>query len=129
MSTNNRQLFLGNVSYKATVNDIRDTFSALGIGIGAVRIGTEQDTGRSRGFAFVDLTEWETRPIGDLIELASGALICDRAIRVDVANQRTNSAPRAGSGRSESPPRRKRGGGHGGGGRRSGGGSDDVWDD
>ena len=123
----NRQLFLGNVSYKATITDIRDTFSALGIGIGAVRIGTEQDTGRSRGFAFVDLDSSETRPIDELISLASGALICDRPCRVDVANQRPSRPERPHAGRSEASPRRKRS--SNGGGRGSGGGFNDVWDD
>lgn len=126
MSTT-RQLFLGNVSYQATIVDIRDTFAALGICIGAVRIGTEQDTGRSRGFAFVDLDPAETRSIDELVSLASGALIRDRPCRVDIANQHPSRPERSHVAPSASLFRRKRSGG--GGGRGSGGGFNEVWDD
>jgi cold-inducible RNA-binding protein len=49
----NPRLFLANLPYSATEDDIREFLGTLGVL--SVQIATDRDTGRSRGFAFVDL--------------------------------------------------------------------------
>lgn len=82
-----RQLFLGNVAYAATEDDIRIALEGLGIRVDTIRIGVDRDTGNSRGFAFIDLRDDEPLGIDALIQTVSGLLICGRPCRADVANK------------------------------------------
>jgi RNA recognition motif-containing protein len=50
----NSRLFVGNIPYVATEADLRDVFSRLG-SVKSVRIITDFDTGRSKGYAFVEM--------------------------------------------------------------------------
>ena len=51
MSTN---IYVGNLPYTATVDEIRELFSAYGT-VEAVNLITDRDTGRLRGFGFVEM--------------------------------------------------------------------------
>ncbi len=88
-----RHLFLGGVAYRATENDIRAAVEAEGIAVSGVRLGIDHDTGRSRGFAFVDVDD--ARPLADLITMLTGVLICDRACRVEMVNEKPPRSDRA----------------------------------
>ena len=48
------RLFVGNISYATTEQELRDTFARAG-GVASVRIITDFDTGRSKGYAFVEM--------------------------------------------------------------------------
>ena len=49
-------IFVGNLSYQTTQDDLHATFAAYG-GVERVNIVTDRDTGQPRGFAFVEMTE------------------------------------------------------------------------
>ena len=57
MSTND--VFVGNLAYNTTEDDLREIFSTVGH-IEGVRIVTDRDTGRPRGFAFVEFSDAAT---------------------------------------------------------------------
>lgn len=48
------KLFVGNLTYTATENDLQDLFSQAG-GVVSVSIMQDRTTGRSRGFAFIEM--------------------------------------------------------------------------
>ena len=95
------KLYVGNLSYDATENDLQDLFAQAGR-VNSVNIMMDRETGRPRGFGFVDMgNEADT---GKAIELFNGKDFQGRALTVN-----------------EARPREERGGG-GGGGYRGGGG-------
>jgi RNA recognition motif-containing protein len=49
------KLFVGNIPYAATEQDLRDLFARSGGKVSSVRIITDFDTGRSKGYAFVEM--------------------------------------------------------------------------
>lgn len=52
-----RTLFVGNLAYAATEDEIRDLVKeAAGVAPVAVRIGTDRETGKPRGFAFIEFS-------------------------------------------------------------------------
>ncbi len=53
-----KNLFVGNLPFTATEDELRDLFSAFGE-VTQVRIMTDRDTGKPRGFAFVEMTDDE----------------------------------------------------------------------
>lgn len=51
-----KKLFVGNLDFGATEESIRSAFEAYGA-VERVSLMTDRDTGRSRGFAFVEMTD------------------------------------------------------------------------
>ena len=49
-------IFVGNLSYQTTEDDLHAAFTAYG-SVERVNIVTDRDSGQSRGFAFVEMTE------------------------------------------------------------------------
>ena len=96
-----KRLYVGNLSYSSTEEDLRDAFSQHGE-VSSIHLVTDRDTGQPRGFAFVEMVD------GDQAEQAIAALNgSDLSGRALVVN--------------EARPRPERGGGGGGGGRPQGG--------
>jgi RNA recognition motif-containing protein len=107
----NNKLFVGNISFNTTENDLHDAFAAHGTVVEA-NLMTDRMTGRSRGFAFVTMsTEEEAQKA---IDALNGSSIDGRAVTVNVAKPREERPPGGGGGGG----RRDYGGGGGGGGRR-----------
>jgi RNA recognition motif-containing protein len=83
--SNNNKLFVGNLSFNTTENDLQDTFAAHGA-VAEAKIMTDRDTGRSRGFGFVTMSTDEEA------QTAMGALngknVGDRALTVNIAKPR-----------------------------------------
>jgi RNA recognition motif-containing protein len=52
-------IYVGNLSYQAREEDLSDLFSSFGE-VSSVKIVKDRDTGRSRGFAFVDMEDEST---------------------------------------------------------------------
>ncbi|MDQ6979715.1 MAG: RNA-binding protein [Mariprofundaceae bacterium] len=48
-------IYVGNLSFRSSEDDLRDVFSEFGE-VESVKIITDRETGRSRGFAFVEMT-------------------------------------------------------------------------
>ena len=96
------KLYVGNLSFQTGEADLNDLFSQYGA-LESCRIITDRDTGRSRGFAFVEMS---SKAEGEAaIAQFSGKEIDGRALTVN-----------------EAKPMEPRNGGGGGGGRGGGGG-------
>jgi len=55
MSMPSTKLFVGNIPYSASEQDLQDLFGRSGAKVASVRIITDFDTGRSKGYAFVEM--------------------------------------------------------------------------
>ena len=99
------RLYVGNLAFSTTDEALRDAFAEFGE-IVEVELMIERETGRSRGFAFVEMATAEAAKAA--IEQMNGANLDGRSLRVNEAEDR---------------PERGRGGGGGGGGRPGGGGN------
>ena len=51
-----KKIFVGNLSFQTTENDLSDMFGAIGQ-VESVQIITDRDTGRSKGFGFVQMAD------------------------------------------------------------------------
>lgn len=111
------EIYVGNVSFGATEGDLQDAFEQFGT-VSALKIITDRETGRSRGFAFVTMPNDEEAR--SAIENLNGQEIDGRELTVREATPR---APRQGGGGGgfRGGDRRGGGGGGGGGGYRGGG--------
>ena len=111
----NTKLFVGNLSFNTTENDLQDLFAAHGV-VNNVDLIMDKMSGRPRGFAFVTM---ETKEDADkAIQALHGKNIDGRDLTVNEARPREERPGGGGGGRSYG------GGGGGGGGRggRGGGG-------
>jgi RNA recognition motif-containing protein len=106
-----KRLYVGNLSYQATEADLRDVFSADGHDVAEVKIVMDRDTGRPRGFAFVEMATDEGAQ--QAIAKLNGREVAGRPINVSEARERE----RGGGG----------GGGFGGRGGGGGGGRRERW--
>ncbi|KAL1319980.1 hypothetical protein HN51_064742 [Arachis hypogaea] len=111
MSSN--RLFIGGLSYGVDDQSLRDAFSGFGDVVDA-KVVTDRDTGRSRGFGFVNFSSDESA--SSALSGMDGQDLNGRVIRVSYANDRP-TGPRGGGGGFGGG-----GGGYGGGGYRRGGG-------
>ena len=99
-----KNIFVGNLDFNVTEEAVRSLFESHGA-VNSARIMTDRDTGRSRGFAFVEM-ENETEA-DQAIAALNGYTLEGRALNVNEARPK---------------PDRGFGGGGGGGGRPGGGG-------
>jgi len=53
-----KKIYVGNLSYQITEADLNELFAQVGA-VGSVQIITDRDTGRSKGFAFVEMNDDE----------------------------------------------------------------------
>ncbi len=111
------KLFVGNLDFKVTENDLQDAFAAYGSVVEA-NLVTDRATGRPRGFAFVTTSTPEEAQ--KAIEGMNGKDMGGRALSVNVAREREERPGGGGGG-----GRRGYGGGGGRGG--SGGGHRDRY--
>ena len=110
------KLFVGNLSFQATEEDLRELFQQSGT-VESVRIVTDQFTGRPRGFGFVEMSTKEEAT--KAVEMLNGRLFRDRNLVVDEARPQ---AQRGGGGGGGGGPRGDRGPRPGGSGGAGGGG-------
>lgn len=78
-------IYIGNLSYTATEDDLRRAFSTYGT-VESVRIIMDRATGRSKGFGFVGMNDDAEGKAA--IEGMNGAEIAGRKIRADEARPR-----------------------------------------
>ena len=86
----NTKIFVGNLSFDTTENDIQDLFTPHGTVI-EVNLMLDRATGRSRGFAFVTMATPEASEAA--ISALSGHNIGGRALTVNEARPREERAP------------------------------------
>lgn len=94
-----KNIFVGNLDFGATEESIRSLFESHG-SVERVSLMTDRDTGRSRGFAFVEMTNPDEADRA--IEALNGASSGSRALNVSVAKPKTD---RGGSSRESRPSR------------------------
>jgi cold-inducible RNA-binding protein len=104
------KLFVGNLSFQATEEDLRELFAQAGT-VETVRIITDQFTGRPRGFGFVEMMTKEEAT--KAVEMLNGRLFRDRNLVVDEARPQPQRGPGggAGGGARDRGPRPASGGG------------------
>ena len=95
-----RKLYVGNLSYGVSSSDLETMFAAFG-SVQSAQVITDRDTGRSRGFAFVEMPNDEEAERA--IQALNGQEMGGRRLNIN-----------------EARPREEHGGG-GGGGRQGGG--------
>ncbi len=98
------KLYVGNLSFQTTSDELRDHFAQVG-NVESASVVEDRMTGRSRGFGFVEMTTPEEATAA--IEQLNGKEFNGRNLTVNEARPRTDRGP---------------GGGYGGGGNRGGGG-------
>ena len=91
----NTKLFVGNLSFKTTENDLQDTFAAHGTVVEA-NLMTDRTTGRPRGFAFVTMGSPEDAQ--KAIEALNGAALDGRNLTVNEARPKEDRAFSGGGG-------------------------------
>ncbi len=101
------KLFVGNLSFNTTENDLQDAFAAYG-NVLETNLMMDRATGRPRGFGFVTMGTAEEA--AKAVEVLNGKSVDGRALTVNIARPREERPPGGG------------GGGGGGGGRQYGGG-------
>lgn len=114
------KLYVGNLAYATTEDDLQALFAQAGE-VKSATVITDRETGRSKGFAFVEMTTQDEA--NKAIGLFNGRQLHDRTITVSIARPRTESGPRGGGGGGggggyggRPDDRRRTGGGGGGGG-------------
>jgi RNA recognition motif-containing protein len=107
------KLYVGNLSFQTSSSDLQDLFSQAGT-VESASVVEDRDTGRSRGFGFVEMSSKEEGEAA--IQQFNGKEVNGRSLTVNEAKPREDRGGRGGGGGG-------RGGGFGGGGgNRSGGG-------
>src|SRR3990172_6727488 len=87
-----KNLFVGNMSFQTTEGDLRTIFEPFGE-ITRINVMTDRDTGRARGFAFVEMVN-DTEAAGAIAAL-NGKEVDGRALNVNEARPKTErSGPR-----------------------------------
>ena len=98
-----KKLYVGNISFQTSEDELREAFSQFGT-VSSAQVVMDRDTGRSRGFAFVEMADGGEQAI----EAMNGAQMGGRTLTVNEARPKEDR-PRGG------------GGGYGGGGGGRGG--------
>ena len=111
-----RRLYVGNLAWSVTDQDLHDTFAEVG-GVENSQVIIDRTTNRSRGFGFVEMAE--AAEAANAISTLNDTDLKGRRIKIDEARASTGG-PRGGGGGGGGD--RRRGGGGGGGGREGGGG-------
>jgi RNA recognition motif-containing protein len=97
-----KNLYVGNLPFQTTADDLREAFSQFG-SVTRAQVVSDRETGRSRGFGFVEMAEGAEEAISNM----NGAMFQGRTLTVNEARPREDR-PRTGGGGG--------GGGYGGGG-------------
>ena len=102
-----KRLYVGNLAYSVTEAELRDVFAEVG-NVAEVKVVLDRDTGRPRGFAFVEMSS--DAEATDAMSKLNGSELQGRSMNIKEAQERSGGG---GGGR---------GGGWGGGGSGGGGG-------
>jgi cold-inducible RNA-binding protein len=84
--TDMKNIFVGNLDFSATDSSLRSLFEPYG-NVERVNVVTDRDTGRSRGFAFVEMTD--AAQADAAIAALNGANLDGRALNINEAKPKT----------------------------------------
>lgn len=113
----NTKMYVGNLSWSATEQDVRELFAQYGT-VTDISLPTDRETGRPRGFAFVTMETKESMEAA--MRALEGQEWQGRALTVNEARPREDR-PAFGGGGGGGGGRKSGGGGYGGGGGGGGG--------
>jgi len=88
-------IYVGNLSFEATEDDVRSAFEQYGT-VNTVNIVADRETGRPRGFAFVEMADGAEAK--QAIEHVNLTQIAGRAVTVNEARPKTDRPRRGGGG-------------------------------
>jgi cold-inducible RNA-binding protein len=86
-----KKIFVGNLDFGATEDSVRTLFEAYGT-VDSVSVITDRDTGRSRGFAFVEMSD--AGEADRAISALNGANLGGRALNVNEARPKVEGGGR-----------------------------------
>lgn len=92
---NESRLFVGNLSYQTMENDLHEYFSQAGI-VNSVNLMLDKFTGKSRGFAFVELSTADEA--NRAVEMFHSKEFQGRTLTVNIARPKEDRPPRSGGG-------------------------------
>ena len=84
-----KNIYVGNIPWSATDEQLRELFAAFG-SVGSARVITDRETGRSRGFGFVEMEDGADEAIAEL----NGHEMDSRPLRISEAHGRDQEGPR-----------------------------------
>lgn len=87
------QIYVGNLPYTTTEESLKSSFEEFGI-VDSAKIIKDRDTGRSKGFGFVEMASQEEAEAA--IEKLNDSLFGERKIKVSIARPRENRERRGG---------------------------------
>ena len=93
---NNKKLYVGNLSHDLGNTELKDTFQPYGDVVSA-QIIMDRDTGRSKGFGFVEMSDVEQAQ--SAIDALNGTEVAGRTITVNEARPQTDRGGGGGGGR------------------------------
>lgn len=85
------RLFVGNLPYQITTQDLQELFAQAGV-VASVNLMMDKYSGRSRGFAFVDMSSLDEA--SKAVELLSEKEFQGRPLTVNLARPREDRPPR-----------------------------------
>lgn len=91
-----KNIFVGNLDFAATESSIRELFERHGV-VDRVALMTDRDTGRSRGFAFVEMAD--AAQADQAIAALNGVQVGGRALSVNEARPKPQGGAGGGGGR------------------------------
>ncbi len=87
-----KRIYVGNLSYSTTEDELRELFSKHG-NVESINLIIDRDTGRSRGFAFVEMDQ---SGADAAISALNGQDLGGRSLRIDEARERGGGGGRGG---------------------------------
>ena len=85
-----KKIYVGNIPWTTSEEDLEDFFSKYGA-VHSVAIITDRETGRSRGFGFVEMDD---AGADEAIEQGDGQMLGGRALRINEAQDRRGGGGR-----------------------------------
>ncbi|MEK6337678.1 MAG: RNA-binding protein [Acidobacteriota bacterium] len=113
------KLYVGNLAFQTTSQELQEMFAQAGT-VESAAVVEDRDTGRSRGFGFVEMSTKEEGAAA--IDQFNGKEVNGRALKVNEAKPRENRSGGGRGGFGGGGGGNRRSGGYGGGGNRGGGG-------
>ena len=92
------RLYVGGLPYQTTEHDLIDLFEQVGQ-VTEASVITDRDTGRSKGFGFVEMSDEQAQTA---IDRLNGTILGDRTITVNQARERQSTGNRGYQGRDRS---------------------------
>ncbi|MBM3837381.1 MAG: RNA-binding protein [Verrucomicrobia bacterium] len=92
------RLFVGNLSYQTLASDLQDYFSQAGV-VRSVDVMFDKFTGKSRGFAFVEMSTPEEA--NKAVEMFHSKELQGRQLTVNIARPKEDRPPRSGEHRGQ----------------------------